>query len=185
MIPAHPLIAWSPMLLLLVLAARTDLRSGRIPNQISLTLIALGLLRGLVAWLGGAPGDPMRLALLGLATGLALTIVFFLLGALGAGDVKLMAGVGAWVGPVLALQIFAVTALVAMAIAIATVLVRGKALALVRSATIALCNLFFVFGSKLGFLRDARQDCPSVGPTLPWAVPVLVAALAVACLRAA
>src|ERR1700733_9173383 len=89
---ADNLLAATPMLLLLLLAARTDLRSGRIPNNISFSLILLGVAHASLCSLGWLSGASLTAAWAGLALGLGLTLVFFLIGALGGGDVKLMAG---------------------------------------------------------------------------------------------
>jgi prepilin peptidase CpaA len=86
-------------------AAYTDVKDGRIPNQLSLTGIALGLILGLSA--GG--WDGLRLGLMGLLAGGAPLMLLYLIGLsirkplMGAGDVKLMAAIGAFVGPVGAL----------------------------------------------------------------------------------
>jgi prepilin peptidase CpaA len=193
---AERLIAWAPMLLVLAAAARTDLESRRIPNTVCLTLILLGLLRTVMASAGSASGiwlgpngaaasafGPMMTVLEGLGVGLALTLLFYLIGALGAGDVKLMAGVGACMGPVGVVQVFVITAIVAMVMALAMALVHGKVIALARSATVAFFNLVYISGSKIGCLQEARQDCPSVGAPLPYALPVLIGAMIMACLR--
>src|SRR5690242_564869 len=76
-------------------AAVWDLRTRRIPNVLTFggTLVAL-LLHG---YMGGLSGVGLSLA--GWAVGLALFFPFFALGGLGAGDVKLLAAVGALVGP--------------------------------------------------------------------------------------
>ncbi len=81
------------MLAMLGAAVATDLRERRIPNRLTvsgaLAAVALTTLQG-----GGALGA----SLLGVAAALGLSIPFFALGALGAGDVKLFAAVGAFVG---------------------------------------------------------------------------------------
>lgn len=88
-------VAWWPTLTILVLVCITDLRSRRIPNWIVLPFLAAGLLTS--AWLHGRPGIAQSLA--GVALAFALCGVFFWLGGLGAGDVKLCAAIGAWIGP--------------------------------------------------------------------------------------
>lgn len=84
------------LVLLLVLAAAIDLRSFRIPNWLTLTGAVIGLALSLV----GEP-QPLHAFLLaagGMAAGLALMLPFWLLRVMGAGDVKLMAMAGAFVG---------------------------------------------------------------------------------------
>ena len=79
---------------LLVLATVADLRSHRIPNGIPMSLllaaVVLGLEAGGIGGLFGVAG--------GCAVGLCSLLPFYMLGGMGAGDVKLMAGAGALLG---------------------------------------------------------------------------------------
>jgi prepilin peptidase CpaA len=77
-------------------AVFTDLRARRIPNALTLGSATAALAFHLVA------GSPLR-ALTGCAVGLCLFLPVYMLRGLGAGDVKLLAAIGAWVGPSLAL----------------------------------------------------------------------------------
>jgi prepilin peptidase CpaA len=79
----------------LVTAICTDIRFSRIPNW--LTFSAMGFACVISAWLGGMQGLAFSLA--GLGAGLGLFIMLYISGSIGAGDVKLMAAVGALVGP--------------------------------------------------------------------------------------
>jgi prepilin peptidase CpaA len=79
----------------LITAIGTDLRSARIPNWLTFPAMGMALLGH--TWLGGISGGLVSLA--GLAVGLGLLLMIYLAGAIGAGDVKLMAAVGAFVGP--------------------------------------------------------------------------------------
>lgn len=77
-----------------LLAAYTDIRARRIPNRLTMPMLALGLVWA--AWLSGLPGlfDAVTACSV-----LALPYAFLLsLGQGGAGDVKLMGAIGAWVG---------------------------------------------------------------------------------------
>jgi prepilin peptidase CpaA len=76
-------------------AAIVDIRSRRIPNWLSAAALLSGVL--LHAWQGGAGG--VLVAGLGAALGLALLLPLYVIKAMGAGDVKLLAGIGALVGP--------------------------------------------------------------------------------------
>ena len=103
------------------IAAFTDIRERRIPNWLS----AAGILCGfsLNIFLYGQPG----LKNAGLGLGIALLIYFplFFIKGMGAGDVKLMAAIGALAGPGNWLRIFILTALIGGAFAIAVILYRG------------------------------------------------------------
>ena len=79
----------------LVTAMCTDLRSSRIPNWLTFPAMGVALLAH--AWQAGLPGALFSLG--GLGTGLGLFLLIHLSGSIGAGDVKLMAAVGAIVGP--------------------------------------------------------------------------------------
>lgn len=80
---------------LLVAAAWSDIQSHRIPNTLILTGMVLAFALG--AWQNGVSG--LLGAGGGFALGLLVFMPFYLLRALGAGDVKLMAVVGAFLGP--------------------------------------------------------------------------------------
>lgn len=80
----------------------------------------------------GLGGIPLGAAALGFVVGLALMLPGHLLGATGAGDVKLMAAVGTIVGPGIAVNAFLFTAVAGGVLAIAVALRRRR-----LSATLA------------------------------------------------
>lgn len=77
-----------------VAAIVEDLRHRRIPNWISSLAFIAGV--GLQSFLHGWRGTGS--ALLGTITGFSVFLIFYLLGGMGGGDVKLMAGFGALLG---------------------------------------------------------------------------------------
>ena len=79
-------------------AVATDLRSGRIPNRLTLPALGLGVTLGAIE--GGAPG--LALSLAGAATGAAFLLAPAAYGAIGGGDLKFQAAVGALMGPLFA-----------------------------------------------------------------------------------
>jgi prepilin peptidase CpaA len=81
---------------ILIVAAIGDLRTRRIPNRLVAVLAVLGIAYS-VARAPGIPG--LSQAGGGLLAGLACWLPFYLMGWLGAGDVKLYAAAGAWLGP--------------------------------------------------------------------------------------
>jgi prepilin peptidase CpaA len=105
---------------MLTAAMVMDLRTRRIPNRLTLAGVAAGLaLRAL----GGA--DPLVAGSLAVALALAIGLPLFALGAMGAGDVKLLAAVGAFMGPAGFLTALLVSALVGGVLGIAVSVRRG------------------------------------------------------------
>jgi prepilin peptidase CpaA len=101
-------IAWWPTVVALAIATFTDLRSRRIPNWLVFPFMLAGF--GVQAWFHGWHGVAQSLE--GFALGAVLFGVLAAMGGMGMGDVKLFAGIGAWIGPgqlMLALVITGVT----------------------------------------------------------------------------
>lgn len=84
---------WALVLVLLI-AVYTDWRWHRIYNWLTFPAMGLGLLLSLV--MGGVPGLLSSLAGAGLAAGVFLLLYLF--AKMGAGDLKLMVAIGAWLG---------------------------------------------------------------------------------------
>lgn len=87
--------AWWPTLTVVLIATATDLRSRRIPNWLVLPYLIAGF--AVSGWLHGWRG--MAASAEGMALGLVVFGAIFFLGGMGAGDVKLCAAIGAWIGP--------------------------------------------------------------------------------------
>lgn len=77
------------------IACAIDLRSRRIPNWLTVGAAVIGIAYHTAV--GGSAG--LEAAAAGWAVGLAIFFIPFALGGLGAGDVKLVAALGAWLGP--------------------------------------------------------------------------------------
>lgn len=91
----------------LLIATITDVRSQRIPNWLTFPLI----LTGIAAHAVNNGLDGFLFGIYGFGLGLGVMLIPFLFGLMGAGDVKLMAGVGAWLGINTAFMAFLITCL--------------------------------------------------------------------------
>ena len=113
------------ILIALVLAAAVfDARYRRIPNWLSVTGVVVGL--AMNAFLDQSRPGMFVASLLGLAIAFAVYFVLYALRAMGAGDVKLMAAVGAVVGWPNWFGIFIVTAIIGGIMALILVTARGR-----------------------------------------------------------
>lgn len=86
-------------LVLLAVGAFMDVRSRRIPNVLALAILSVALVASAMQQ---SAAHSIADALLGVGVALALWFPFWLLGLLGAGDVKYFAGAAAWIGVSLA-----------------------------------------------------------------------------------
>lgn len=102
-----PIILRIVLVAVVVTAAAYDFKYRRIPNWLNLSGLILGF--GLNLYLIGGPG--LLSAGEGFLLALAIYIPLYLLRGMGAGDVKLMAALGAIAGPLPWLEIFIATAL--------------------------------------------------------------------------
>ena len=151
------------------LASGWDIRTRRIPNALTLGFPLIALFIHLST--DGTAGGLSTLG--GWALGLALFLPMFALGGMGAGDVKLLAAFGAWLGPWNVVE----TAIAAGVIG--GVLALGLALAR-NYMSQALTNMW----SLLMFWRAAGlRPHPTLtldshqGPRLAYAIPISVGAI--------
>lgn len=169
------LTIWLFTLAYAVLAGWLDWRTRRIPNWLTVSGIFFGVsLRTIIA---GWPGAKASLEGAGLA--LLLLLPFVLLRALGAGDWKLMAAVGAFLGPVLFLFVL-VGSMFAAGLMAFVEAVKAKQLKTTLHNMLILVRGFVVFGFR------ANQEITLDNPKL-LKVPfgVAVAASTMACFAVA
>ena len=121
MVQLH-LVPASIVLAAAMVAAVLDVWKFKVYNALTLPLLLSGLAyHGLTeGWSG------LGTSALGVLFGFAVLLVPYAMGGVGAGDVKLMAAVGAWLGMPMTLYVFAASALASGAYAMALVLLSGS-----------------------------------------------------------
>lgn len=159
------------LLALVTAAAGVDLARRRIPNMLLLAGWAAALPMQLMA---PQPGTALMGALAGALCGLLVFLPLYLLRGMAAGDVKMMATVGLFVGPYEALEVAVVTWCVGGVMALAIIASRGR----MRLAWSNVCDLLRpVWMRAIGVPavpEPMRQ--PSVG-SMPYGLAIAVATM--------
>lgn len=156
----------------LVVAAVIDGYKLKVPNWLTVPFILSGLVVGFLT--GGWAG--LGYAFLGMIVGLALLLPAYAIGGMGAGDVKLLAGVGAWIGTMDTLYAFCVSAVVGGIIAVLMVLYRGEWKKHYYQ--------FFAIGNEILTIRDPEKlatiaaDRKSSMMLLPYGIPIAIGTIA-------
>lgn len=157
------------------IAALWDIRTGRIPNLITMPALVFGIIINI--YYSGLAGLGMSMS--GLAAGFLLLIILYVMGAMGAGDVKLLAAIGALVGPMAVLYVFLYTAAAGGLIALGLLFIR-------RQWKDVLFNMFLSIQSLSvnSLLHGQRQKLPaSSGIKFPYGIAIFIGTAAEFILR--
>ena len=179
-------IVLSGLLVFTALTGFVDYRTGQIPNR----LVAGGALLGLGTHFAvhfaliRQPSQPLSevfaaaavnvcVGLLGCA---AVPLLLYRIGAMGGGDVKLLASLGVWVGPILGLQVELYAFVVAALYAPARLAYQGELLRLLGNSAVLLKNPFLPKARR-------REVPPALLTELRFGPAVFVASALVALVR--
>lgn len=169
------LLSLAPLLAMLGIAAVIDWRVRRIPNWLTVLMLLSGVVGSFLPGSVASPGQ----AMLGMLVGFAIPFVLFAMGALGGGDVKLLAGAGAWLGPIIIGKIFLAAAVVGMIIVLVQSTRQRRLSALLRNSAVLSVSLINIDRIGADAVCETGKACRSIERPLPYAVPVLIAALIV------
>lgn len=131
-------IAFAGCGLLVATAFVTDIKSMKIPNMLTLPAILCGMIYHLIntGWSG------VMFSGKGLVVGFGILLVMHWMGAVGAGDVKLFGGIGAWTGTLFTIQSLIYSILFAGFIGIVILLWRRETLVRLRKVIRVIVGLF-------------------------------------------
>ncbi len=166
--------ALTPLFVAMIIAAVIDCRVRKIPNWLTFSLAAAGLLRSFVTIPGGLEFTPLH-AFGGLLVGLLAGVPLFILGARGAGDVKLYAAAGAWLGPAGVIALMMLEAIIGMIGIVARATARGELLILLKNTGVLIATLIHVKSLGTEQAADNGRRFTSISKPLPHAVPALAA----------
>jgi prepilin peptidase CpaA len=161
------------LLLLVVTAAINDLVSRRIPNRFLLVgwLCALPL-----QMLGAAPGAALAACLGGALAGFAIFFPLYVMRGMAAGDVKLMATVGAFVGPATAFHIAMLSWCAGGVMALLIIVFQGRVRVAFANVGDLLRPLLMRAAKMPAVTEPMRQ--PSVG-SMPYGLAIAVGTMVV------
>jgi prepilin peptidase CpaA len=166
------------LVLLLGLAVIEDIRSRRIPNALVMSGVALAMALHSVALIQASAslaGPAWWSAIAGMAAGLALMLPLYALRAMGAGDVKLIAMVGAFIGPGAVVWAALCTLVAGGVLSIVYMLGRGVAAQTLNNLRALLIDWTVRAGSGQG-IRVAPLE--NTAARLPYALAIALGTLA-------
>jgi prepilin peptidase CpaA len=149
-----------------IVACITDVRSRKIPNLLTFGAALCGIL--FHSALSGWPG--LVTAAGGWAIGVALFLPFFLLRGMGAGDVKLLAALGAWLGPMQTIWLALFTSIAGGVMALIVALSTGYLRTTFRNIG-SMLLYWYVAGPRPVPEQTLER---SGSPRLAYAIPILV-----------
>jgi prepilin peptidase CpaA len=178
-------LALGLMFALLCIAAWSDVKRFRIPNSVVFSGAVLGLVlnaalmdgAGFVSDIPGALGAWKALA--GLGIGLSVFLPLYMLRTIGAGDVKLMAMVGAFVGPQAVIGTIFLTLMIGGVLSLLVAACYGKLDALMTNVRAMLSG---------GLLKLGAHELPTIDAApmsagrMPYALAIAAGAAAYVCL---
>ena len=164
-------VAWL-VSIVLIEAAVIDGRCLRVPNWLTFHFLASGLI--FAFWKGGSA--LLLTSTVGATVGLMTLLPLYSIGGMGAGDVKLMAGIGAWIGPWLTVWAFVSSAMAGALIAGGMILYSGELYRhLAMMHTIGLEVIAFRSPAVLSERAARRKPTMTL---LPYGIPIAVGTIA-------
>lgn len=154
---------------LLVIGCVSDLRARKIPNELVVAILVTGWLFALVT--ATEVWRAIGLSLAGTALGFGIWIVFYLIGVIGAGDVKFFAASGAWLGPAATWRAALIAAIAGGVLAVVFLVMERRLGDVLRRTALAASS-----GSLADIPRQTVNPDPKHRP-LPYGVALAIGAL--------
>jgi len=163
MLSTSPLAALVVLAIVLIIAVYVELKENRIPNWLTLSGMALGLLIG---YLHGTAAFGSSIG--GLLIGFGFLFIFYVFGGIGGGDVKLMGAAGALMGSDLIKSALFYTAILGAFLAIMIVIWRKDFWVRIGQGL-----------RRLAFWRNTAEEQPSKSDpiTVPYGLAIAAGCL--------
>lgn len=151
---ADQTIYWILLGAIVTAAALVDLRSHRIPNWLTFPAMAVGLALNVIT----PGGEGFLFSIKGLAAGMALLLIPYMMGAMGAGDVKLMGAVGAFLGAEGVFQACIISLIFGGIYAVILIVVRGNIVLFLKRYWLMLKN--FLMYRQIQYIQPSPGEFP-------------------------
>jgi prepilin peptidase CpaA len=155
------------LMLLLIICLATDLRERKIYNMVLIPALLFGL--GYNFFMGSWPG--LLQSIEGILAGLGLLIIPFAMGGMGGGDVKLLAVIGAVMGPLFVFYTALGMGLMGGIIAIMVLIYKGQAFRFLTSCLRGLWTMLTTGFQVIHFDFDHEKT------TIPYGVAIAAGAI--------
>lgn len=160
--------------LFVIVAAYIDGKELRVPNKLTYPMIIAGWIYSAIAY--GLAGDGWYVglgwSLAGTAVGLATLLPAYSIGGMGAGDVKMMAAIGAWVYCSTTFYAFCVSAVVGAILAILMILWAKQGKKHMNQFVFILNEIMTVRNPET--LATIAADRKSTMRLLPYGIPIAI-----------
>ncbi|MCH7700921.1 MAG: prepilin peptidase [Planctomycetes bacterium] len=164
---------WAVLVPGILWASWIDYSQRRVPNWLNAALLVAGFVaQGIFNGWGG-----VQAAFGGMFVGFGVLILPWCMHAMGAGDVKLMAAIGAWLGPWMTLYSFAVGVAVGGVVAVLMIICSGRA----KKAWANIQIIMFKFSNPKTAFSDygSAKSFGDSSQLLPYGVPLTIGTLIV------
>ena len=139
---------------IVIIAAWIDLRTRKKPNWITFLAIVVGMAMNLIVL--GSEG--FLFSIKGLAAGMALLLIPYMMGAMGAGDVKLMGAVGAFLGAEGVFQACIISLIFGGIYAVILIVIRGNIVLFLKRYWLMLKN--FLMYRQIQYIQPTPGEFP-------------------------
>jgi prepilin peptidase CpaA len=164
----------SIIILVALVAAVIDYQTRKIPNLLTIPFMLVGLTVSPIlsgSWMGLLAG------FVGIVAGFLLFSIPYMLGTLGAGDVKLMMGIGAWMGPSFILMDSIMVMILGGIISLCSLMVKVHPLYPLRLIS-AFFFSFLVTKNVKDFLQGVKENSVD---SIPYGIAILVGTVVTIC----
>ncbi len=159
----------------LIVAAWIDGKELRVPNWLTYSMVLSGLVYNTVV--GGWGG--LWFAFLGMIVGLLTLLPLYSVGGMGAGDVKLMAGIGAWLGSYITFYAFVATVVVGAVMAVLMVLYK-RGFQKHYAQFLMIMNEWMTVRNPAELSKIAKERKPTMF-LLPYGIPICIGSIGYFC----